>query len=138
MPELRKDPIVNRWVIIATERARRPIDFQIERDLPRAGMCPFCPGQEEKTPREVLAYRPADGPGARPDTPGWSLRVFPNKFPALMIEGELDRQGQGVYDRMNGIGAHEVLVETPDHTRGFAELSEAEMESVFRAYVERV
>jgi UDPglucose--hexose-1-phosphate uridylyltransferase len=138
MPELRKDPIVNRWVIIASDRARRPTDFQIERDAPRAGLCPFCPGQEDKTPSEVLAYRPADGPAARRDAPGWSLRVFPNKFPALMIEGDLDRQGEGVYDRMNGVGAHEVLVETPDHQKSFASLSEPEIENVFSAYRDRL
>jgi UDPglucose--hexose-1-phosphate uridylyltransferase len=138
MPELRKDPIVNRWVIIATERARRPIDFQVERDAKRPGLCPFCPGQEDKTPPEVLAYRPGDGPGARRDAPGWRLRVFPNRYPALMIEGDLARAGDGVYDRMNGVGAHEVIVETPDHARSFGSLPEPEMESVFSAYRDRV
>lgn len=138
MPELRKDPIINRWVIIATERARRPIDFPVDHEPPRSGLCPFCPGHEDKTPPEILAYRPADGPSARRDTPGWSLRVFPNKFPALMIEGALDRAGEGVYDRMNGVGAHEVIVETPDHTKTFAALSEPEIERVFVAYRERL
>jgi UDPglucose--hexose-1-phosphate uridylyltransferase len=138
MPDLRKDPIVGRWVIIASERSRRPVDFQVDRDPPRAGLCPFCPGQEEKTPRELLAYRPPDGPGARRDAPGWSLRVFPNKFPALMIEGDLDRAGEGVYDRMNGIGAHEVIVETPDHTKTFSSLSEPEIEGVLSAYRDRM
>jgi len=138
MPELRKDPIVGRWVIIATERARRPIDFQVTHEPPRAGVCPFCPGQESKTPPEVLAFRPTDGPGARRDSPGWSLRVFPNKFPALMIEGDLDRAGEGVYDRMNGIGAHEVIVETPDHQQTFSSLSEPEIASVLMAYRDRI
>jgi UDPglucose--hexose-1-phosphate uridylyltransferase len=138
MPELRKDPIVGRWVIIATERARRPLDFKVDRDPPRAGLCPFCPGQEDRTPPEILAYRPADGPSARPNVPGWSLRVFPNKFPALMVEGNLDREGDGVYDRMNGVGAHEVIVETPDHTRSFAELSEPEIENLLWAYRDRM
>jgi UDPglucose--hexose-1-phosphate uridylyltransferase len=138
MPELRKDPIVGRWVIIATERARRPHDYQVERDAPRVGLCPFCPGQEDKTPRELLAYRPADGPASRRDAPGWNLRVFPNKFPALMIEGDLDRAGDGVYDRMNGVGAHEVIVETPSHGKSFAQLSQAEIEGVLGAYRERL
>jgi UDPglucose--hexose-1-phosphate uridylyltransferase len=138
MPELRKDPIVGRWVIIATDRSRRPIDFPVEREPPRAGICPFCPGQEGKTPPELLAHRPPDGPAARRDVPGWSLRVFPNKFPALMIEGNLDRAGEGVYDRMNGIGAHEVIVETPDHSKSFAQLSEPEIEGVLSAYRDRL
>jgi UDPglucose--hexose-1-phosphate uridylyltransferase len=101
-------------------------------------LCPFCPGQEDKTPREVLAYRPPDGPGARRDAPGWSLRVFPNKFPALMIEGDLDRAGEGVYDRMNGIGAHEVIVETPDHTRQFSQLSASEIEATLSTWRDRI
>src|SRR5581483_1856421 len=138
MPELRKDPIVGRWVIIAADRARRPNELPVERDAPRVGLCPFCPGQEDKTPRELLAYRPADGPAARRDAPGWSLRAFPNKFPALMIEGELGRSGDGVYDRMNGIGAHEVIVETPQHGKSFAQLSQAEIESVLTAYRDRL
>ncbi|HEY7958387.1 MAG: galactose-1-phosphate uridylyltransferase [Polyangia bacterium] len=137
MPELRKDPIVGRWVIIATERGRRPVEA-LPPEPPRAGICPFCPGQEDKTPPEVLAYRPPDGPAARRDAPGWSLRVFPNKFPALMIEGDLDRSGEGVYDRMNGIGAHEVLVESPDHTRAFAQLEPGEIENVLSAFRDRI
>jgi UDPglucose--hexose-1-phosphate uridylyltransferase len=137
MPELRKDPIVGRWVIIASERSRRPLDVK-GTDVAPSGPCPFCPGHEDKTPHEVLAYRPAEGPGARPNAPGWSLRVFPNKFPALMIEGGLDRAGDGVYDRMNGLGAHEVLVETPDHGRSFFQLSEGEIENVLAAYRDRV
>jgi len=71
-------------------------------------VCPLCPGQEEKTPPEVLSYRSA---GSLPNTTGWNLRVVPNKFPALQVEGNLDREGIGLYDRMNGIGAHEVVIE---------------------------
>jgi UDPglucose--hexose-1-phosphate uridylyltransferase len=138
MPELRKDPIVDRWVIIATDRARRPQDYSIDREPPRAGLCPFCPGHEDKTPSEVLAYRPMDGPAARANTPGWSLRVFPNKFPVLKVEGGVDREGDGPYDRMNGIGAHEVIVETPDHARGLSQLSAAELEQVLTAYRDRM
>jgi UDPglucose--hexose-1-phosphate uridylyltransferase len=138
MPELRKDPIVGRWVIIATERARRPHDFKVERELPKSGVCPFCPGHEDKTPPEILAYRPADGPAARANAPGWSLRVFANKFPALMVEGNLDREGDGVYDKMRGVGAHEVIVETPDHNKSFSQLSESEIEGVLEGYRARM
>jgi len=138
MPELRRDPIVNRWVIIATERAKRPPIDVAQPISVRAGICPFCPGQESKTPREVLAYRPSDGAGARANAPGWNLRVFPNRFPALMIEGDLDRQGDGLYDRMNGLGAHEVMVETADHSRSLAELSSLEVEAVLCAYRDRI
>src|SRR5512146_1893441 len=121
MPELRKDPVVGRWVIIATERARRPSDWN-GRSAPgdAKAPCPFCPGNERYTPPEVLADRP---PGAPPNGAGWTTRVVPNKFPALQVEGGLDRRGEGIYDRMNGIGAHEVVIETPDHERDLSEHS---------------
>ena len=120
MPELRKDPIIGRWIIIATDRAKRPSDFISKSEERLAGFCPFCIGNEGKTPPEVLAYRKE---GTLPDTPGWSVRVVPNKFPALQIEGGLNKQGVGLYDRMNGVGAHEVIIETPDHDLSLADLS---------------
>src|SRR5258708_6854521 len=105
MPELRKDVVTGRWVIIASERAKRPKDFIAEKAIRPSGACPFCPGQEGLTPPEILAYR-ENGGGA--NGPGWSLRVVPNRYPALRIEGGLDRRGEGMFDMMNGIGAHEV------------------------------
>ena len=120
MPELRRDPIVGRWVIISTERAARPRDFfeDTHARQPTADICPFCMGQEHLTPHEVLAYRPQQG---QSNSPGWSVRVVPNKFPALQVEGDMGREGMGLYDRMNGIGAHEVIIETPDHALTLAE-----------------
>jgi UDPglucose--hexose-1-phosphate uridylyltransferase len=135
MPELRKDPTVGRWVIIATERVRRPSDFSARRAPRRAGPCPYCAGHEHETPPEILAYRePAD---ALPDTPGWTVRVVPNKFPALRVEADLERRGQGLYDLMNGVGAHEVIVESPDHEQSLAQLPAAAVEDVLRAIQER-
>ncbi len=136
MPELRKDPITGRWVIIATDRAKRPTDFVRERvEIRGSGFCPFCNGNEAKTPPEIHAYR-SDGSGK--DTPGWSLRVVPNKFPALGIEGTLNRQGEGLYDKMNGVGAHEVIIETPDHQKTLATLPVKRVEDVLWAYRDRV
>src|SRR5271156_933411 len=106
LPELRKDPITGRWVIISTDRARRP-------------------GNEGKTPSEIFTY---GRNGGGKDTPGWSLRVIPNKFPALGIEGGLDREGEGLFDRMNGVGAHEVIIETPDHKSTLATISDKAVE----------
>ena len=135
MPELRKDPITDRWVIIATDRARRPSDFIREPVEYTAGrICPFCTGFETKTPPEVLAIR--EGSGA--NQPGWSLRVVPNKFPVLGIEGELNRQGEGMFDKMDGLGAHEVVIETNVHTEGLAEMPEKQVERVLWAFRERV
>lgn len=135
MPELRKDPITGRWVIIATDRVRRPSDFSRESvPPPSARFCPFCYGSEQKTPLEVLAYR-QQGP---PNSPGWSVRVVPNKFPALGIEGDLNRQGDGIYDKMNGVGAHEVIIETPDHKLTLAEMPEKQVEEVLWAFRDRI
>ncbi len=136
MPELRKDPIVGRWVIVATERVRRPSDFLRRERSPREGTCPLCPGHETETPPEVLAYR--DGPEAVADGPGWRVRVVPSKFPALRIEGELELRGQGVYDLMNGVGAHEVIIESPDHARSLGELPTAAVKEVLEAYRARI
>ncbi len=128
MPELRKDPIVGRWVIIATERAKRPTDFIREKvQIRGTGFCPFCYGNESKTPPEILAYR---SDGSARNTHGWTLRVVANKFPALGIEGTLNRQGEGLYDRMNGVGAHEVIIETPEHSMTLATLPVERVEQV--------
>src|SRR5919108_278207 len=83
MPELRKDPIVGRWVIIATDRARRPVGLKSE-PTATEGPCPFCEGNEENTPIEILAYRDRS---TNPNDKGWRVRVVANKFPALQVEG---------------------------------------------------
>ncbi len=136
MPELRKDPITDRWVIISTDRARRPTDFARESTptKPSGRFCPFCPGNENKTPPEVLAYRNGSGP----NQPGWSLRVFPNKFPVLGIEGDLEREGEGMFDKMQGIGAHEVVVETPEHILSMTEAPEKSIEQTLSAFRDRI
>ena len=136
MPQLRKDPIIGRWVIISIERSKRPRDYNIS-SIRKSdeGFCPFCAGNESSTSPEVLAYRE---PNSSPNGPGWRLRVVPNKFPALKIEGTLDREGEGIYDLMNGVGAHEVIIESPNHDKAMADLSPEEMENVLNAYRERM
>ncbi len=132
MPELRKDPVVERWVIIATERARRPMDFVPEIGRARGPEgCPFCPGREEKTPPEVFR---SGGAGGGP----WSVRVIPNRFPALHAEGEVQAAGEGIYDRMEGVGAHEVVVESPDHFASLGSLPATHVGEVLLAYRERL
>ncbi|HTQ23123.1 MAG TPA: galactose-1-phosphate uridylyltransferase [Candidatus Binataceae bacterium] len=135
MPELRKDPVVGRWVIMATERGKRPSDFKMVREQRKGPPCAFCPGMEHMTPPEVLAYRDNGSP---PNGPGWRVRGISNKFPALRIEGRAGRRGEGLYDLMNGIGAHEVLIESPDHDRGLADLELHQIEELLWAYRERV
>jgi UDPglucose--hexose-1-phosphate uridylyltransferase len=135
MPELRKDPIVGRWVIIASERARRPVAQRIEELPDGAEKCPFCAGAEPQTPHEILAYRDR---GSKPDEKGWRVRVVPNKFPALQIEGDLAKRGDGIYDRMNGIGAHEVIIECPFHEVSMASLTEENIRDVLWVYRDRL
>ncbi len=137
MPELRKDPVLGRWVIISTERAKRPKDFkfQPENRVLSPAECPFCPGNEKATPPEIYAQRES---GTEPNTPGWSLRVVSNKFPALRIEGELNRRGEGIYDRVNGIGAHEVIIESPDHSCDLADLALEGFVHVVLAFQKRI
>jgi len=135
MPQLRKDPVVGRWVIISTERAKRPGHYEHPKNPPKSGPCPFCEGNEGLTPPEIMAYRPG---GSHRESPGWTLRVVPNKFPALMIEGDLDRRGDGVYDLMNGVGAHEVVIETPGHETNMGVLSEKQFEEILWAYRDRI
>ncbi len=134
MPELRKDPVTHRWVIISNERGKRPTDFGRPQALKKGGACPFCPGSESKTPAEILAIRPE---GSQPNGPGWQVRVVPNKFPVLQVEGDLNRRGLGMFDMMNGIGAHEVIIDSPDHERALSDLEEGQVERILWTYRDR-
>jgi UDPglucose--hexose-1-phosphate uridylyltransferase len=115
--ELRFDPIRNRWVIISTERARRPSDYLASEnglnidEVPIVS-CPFCEGSESKTPPEIFAIRE---PGSAPNSPGWKVRVVPNKYPALHVEDHAHRYATGMFDVVSGAGAHEVIIESPNH-----------------------
>lgn len=134
MPEWRKDPIVDRWVIISTERGKRPFDYKEIIEEKKTQECPLCEGNEKQTPPEIIAYRE---PGTGRDTPGWWVRVVPNKFPALRIEGEPFLQQQGVYQTMNGVGAHEVIVESTTHEPGLDTQTEKQVEEVIWVWRER-
>jgi UDPglucose--hexose-1-phosphate uridylyltransferase len=134
MPQLRRDPIVGRWVIVNTEEPAGPDDFEKEAHRWSAKTCPFCYGNESMTPPEIEAVREE---GTAPNTPGWQVRVVPNKFPALRIEGDLDKRGLGMYDMSNGLGAHEVIIETPYHNKTLGDLLPGEIENVIRTYRSR-
>ena len=135
MPELRKEPVSGRWVIVATERAARPTDFETNPQIIKSSFCPFCEGNEDKTPPEILAYRDN---GAMPNTGGWRVRVVPNKFPALQAEGENFKCEDGIYDKMNGIGAHEVIIESPRHIQSLTSLDNENVEEVLLCYRDRL
>lgn len=138
MPELRQDPATKQWVIIATERAKRPHDFSQTHPpivLPEFKEdCPFCPGNENMTPPETMSFRD-EGP---PNSPGWRVRAFPNKFSALIPEGSLSRkEEEGIFRKMDGVGWHEVIVECPQHNLCIPLMSDEQVEEIVRAYHQR-
>lgn len=135
MPELRKDSIVDRWVIIATERGRRPNDFSQDPTPPNTGFSPFSYGNENKTPDEVFQVGRSTAEPA--NTSGWRVRVVPNKFPALSATGTIDSQAVGMFDLMNGVGAHEVVIEHPDSQWDLAQATSQQAQEVFAAYIAR-
>jgi UDPglucose--hexose-1-phosphate uridylyltransferase len=135
MPELRKDPIVDRWVIIAKNRAQRPQELDSALHTRAPGPCPFCEGNERATTPEVLAFRE---PGSAIDAAGWRVRVVPNKFPALTTEGGSEHRGEGLYQSLPGFGAHEVIIESPRHLVSTSELTHDGLCEVIAAYRDRL
>ncbi len=135
MPELRYDPLEHRWVIISTERAARPSDLADTTKYNQVKTCPFCEGQESSTPPEIWAIRE---PCTSANSPGWKVRVVPNKYPALRIESEGKKIGVGYYDMIEGIGAHEVIIETPLHDVSLADLPPEHVRLVLLSYRERL
>ena len=137
MPQLRQDPTTKEWVIIAAERSKRPHDFKKTETLtekpPYKEDCPFCQGNEHLTPHESLAYRS----GGQADSKGWWVRVIPNKFPALSPEGSLEREETGFFRMMDGVGIHEVVIESPIHNQLLPLMEDTQVEEVLLAYRER-
>ena len=127
MPEIRKDPVFGRWVIIASERGLRPNDF---RGAPGDHVCPFCPGNEDLTPPVIYSL---PGPAG-----GWRLRVVRNKYPALVSEGAVDNRRDGIYDSMDGMGIHEVVIETPEHGRVLEEMPADAVADVVKTFMLRI
>ena len=136
MSELRQDPITKAWVIIATDRAQRPHEFR-SRDisskvLSATRLCPFCPGNERMTPKEVMAYRSDEKDG-----PGWWVRVVPNRFPALSPEASGGRSDDPFFRFMPGVGRHEVIIEAREHSAPFALMSDHHAEEAILMYRDR-
>jgi UDPglucose--hexose-1-phosphate uridylyltransferase len=139
MTELRKDLITREWVVIARERVKRPGDFNHQRQeavvvTKDHSVCPFCEGNEAMTPSEICAVRDIS---TRPDSPGWKVRVIPNKFPALEREISFTRDSVGIYERMDGMGAHEVVIETPEHGKRFSDLTIDQIQDILKVYQRR-
>jgi UDPglucose--hexose-1-phosphate uridylyltransferase len=127
--ELRKDPTTGRWALVR----RRRVEPQPE--VSGSSVCPFCPGHESMTPREIVAYRP---PNSRPNDRGWEVRVFPEGDPYFRIEEELVREGVGMFDRVSTRGASEIVVEDPNHEVTLATMDQAQLIRVLWMYRDRI
>lgn len=136
MPELRQDLITGRWVIISTERSKRESDWKESTLESRSEkFCPFCEGNESRTPPEIFAIR---NQGTGNNLPGWSIRVVPNKYPALYIEGNSERKSDGLYHFMDGVGAHEVIIETPYHNVQLADMETSHIRNLLWVFQQRI
>jgi UDPglucose--hexose-1-phosphate uridylyltransferase len=140
-PEYRRCPVSGRWVIIAPVRAQRPLSLDHARPHHRerheSDPCPFCEGAEHDTPHEVYAVR---RPGTAPDGPGWSLRVVPNKYPAVNPHGAAPElsPGEGLFASVPGVGAHELVIECARHEANPVRLTDDEFAAVLAAYRHRL
>jgi UDPglucose--hexose-1-phosphate uridylyltransferase len=140
VPQLRQDLATRRWSIIAVERAKRPDDFAGRRTAEQvpshSATCPFCSGNEHMTPEPVYVVPDPKSAGGK----GWQVRVVPNRFPALAVPSSEDarrRTKRGLYLEMDGCGQHEVVIESPDHSKTIATMSDEEVTAVVRTYRER-
>lgn len=136
MPELRQDPVTESWVVIATERAKRPESFASKKTKEDKDntICPFCCGNEALTPPEVFALRPAE---TKPGTKGWKVRIVPNKYPAFTKKCSLETSPKQMFICTAARGFHEVIISSPDHKKSLAELPTDQVELVVDAYVKR-
>src|SRR5438094_1315935 len=133
MPELRKDYVTDTWVVFSAAREQRPGAFRGGNSTTDPEKCPFCYGHEHMTPPEVLAYRK----DAVPNGTGWWIRCVPNKYPALQVEGEVHRRVSQLFHSVNGVGAHEVIIETPEHEHHLSMQSEFQVQEIITAYKQR-
>ncbi len=129
MPELRQNFMTKEWVVIATERAKRPDQMAVKREakpvVSFSEKCPFCPGHESQTPPEILRL---------PDGDGWKARVVPNKFAALSPDCLPERTIHRSRRSMGGFGEHDVIVETPDHSLSMAQMTDSQVADILRIY----
>ena len=138
MPQLRKDPLTNRWVVVNYEVPKKAAAYpqgSVREKSSKA--CPFCPGNEAMTPPEIALYSKKIATQKAPAPSPWQVRVIPNKFPALRIEEKLEKNANGVYDKLGGFGAHEVIIENPDHDKEIADLNVEDVALILKVYRDR-
>lgn len=136
MNQLRRDPVTGRWTIVMLDQPNiDDIVVTDHRNAKAAHSCPFCEGNESMTPPEIMALR-NEGFGANEG--GWRIRVIPDKKPVLQIYGEVNNRGVGLYDVLNGIGAHEIVIETPHHNETIVDMTETQITEIYWTFRERI
>ncbi len=135
MSEFRKDPLSDHWVIIAPNRANRPEQFEADAGRQMPERCPFCRGYEGQTPPKVASYAENGSPAGKG---GWQVRVVPNLYPAVEIGEKPLTKSEGIYETRTGVGAHEVIIESPEHVVSFTQLDDSQAALVFHAYRDRL
>ncbi|MBD3232500.1 MAG: galactose-1-phosphate uridylyltransferase [candidate division Zixibacteria bacterium] len=135
MSTLRRDPVVGRWVINTDELEKRTSIVEKPEVSESSPECPLCAGNEGSTPPELFAIRPD---GSSPNSPGWEVRVVPNFSAAMQIGGELNRRAELMYDLMDSIGTHELVIGSPEHVSNMADLPESQFNRIFSAYRQRM
>jgi UDPglucose--hexose-1-phosphate uridylyltransferase len=135
MHELRKDILLGRWVAVLSE-SKAPSEYDLSSNNRKAeSNCIFCPGRENETPSEIASIR---RPGTLPNTPGWWVRAFPSFNPIFQVEGDLGRRALGIYDKMNSVGANEILVESPEHNKRPEDMGIEQMIRIITLYRDRL
>ncbi len=138
MSEFRYNRLKNTWTVIAEERAKRPHDYAThvhEEEIGDVKRCPFEYGNEFMTPPEVFAIRDED---SKPDSPGWKVRVIPNKYPAVSPDTKLEFNFDCIFDSISGFGYHEVIIDTPNHFKHIQNFEEEDYKYLFTAFKERM
>ena len=132
MSELRRDPLLRRWVIIAPERRADLVGRRLGRTHSVQEMpCPFCPGNEHLNPQEIYVVRV---PQTSQYPNGWAVRITPDRKPLLRVEGVVERRGVGLFDLMSATGAHELVTDTPEHDAHWADFDLQQMGRVLSSY----
>ncbi|MBD3170490.1 MAG: galactose-1-phosphate uridylyltransferase [candidate division Zixibacteria bacterium] len=135
MSTLRRDPIVGRWVVNSNDLKPGSSTLEILSGKDSGKKCPMCEGNEDQTPPEVYALRPN---GSSPNTPGWEVRVVPNNTPAMTLDGDVNRRAELMYDMMDSIGTHEIVIGSPKHVGNMADLPEDQFTKILQAYRQRI
>lgn len=133
--QLRNDPTSGHWVVIVPKAIEANLRKSPATDDSASTFCSFCEGREKETPPEIFALRNSNSP---PNSPGWQIRVIPDQEPIFQIHGETNSRAHGIYDIVNGIGAHEIVIESARHTENLFSFSETKLKDLLQVFQLRI